>query len=178
MKVFLIGYMASGKTTIGEKLAKELNFKFLDLDQFIESQEKKTISAIFNDGGEALFRGVEMKYLKESILMSGNYVVSTGGGTPCFYDNMKDMNENGLTIHLEMDAKSITYRLLNFRGDRPIVNGIGEEELLEFVEQQMEERRYFYSEAKLNVSALGFTDVNVQKLANRITTYFKLNQAK
>lgn len=175
MKVFLIGYMASGKTTIGEKLAAALDVNFLDLDQVIESQEKKAISAIFNDGGEALFRGVEMKHLKEIIQLSGDYVVSTGGGTPCFYDNMRDMNASGLTVYLEMDAKSITYRLINAKGDRPIVNNIGEEEMLEFVEQQMEERKYYYSEAKIKVNALGFTDANVQKLANRIKTYFKLN---
>ncbi|MFK7756476.1 MAG: shikimate kinase [Flavobacteriales bacterium] len=175
MKVFLIGYMASGKTTIGEKLAAQLKVDFIDLDQFIESQEKKSISAIFNDGGEALFRGVEMKCLKETIQLPGDYVISTGGGTPCFYDNMKDMNEGGLTIYLEMDAKSITYRLVNFRGDRPLVNDISEEELLEFVEQQMEERKYYYAEAKMKVSAFGFTDASIQKLANRVHTYAKLN---
>lgn len=168
MKVFLLGYMASGKTTIGKKLAKELGLSFVDLDQMIESRESKSVSDIFTDGGEALFRGVEMKYLKELIDVNSDMLISTGGGTPCFYDNMRDMNTSGLTIYLEMDAKSLTYRLMNAKGDRPLVNNIGEEELLEFVEQQMEERKYYYMEAKMKVNALGFNATKIKSLAEKI----------
>ncbi len=171
MKIFLIGYMASGKTTIGKKLAKELNMDLIDLDQLIESREGRSVSKIFSDGGEALFRGVEMKYLKELISVKSDVLISTGGGTPCFYDNMKDMNASGLTVYLEMDAKSITYRLLNAKGNRPLVNNIGEEELLEFVEQQIEERKYYYSEAKIKVNALGFNAGKIKGLADRIKNF-------
>ena len=168
MKVFLLGYMASGKTTIGKKLAKELSLDFIDLDAYIESQEKKSISEIFNEGGEALFRGVEMKCLKEVIGLEPDALISTGGGTPCFYDNIKEMKQAGLTVYLEMDAKSITYRLINAKGDRPIVNKIGEEEMLEFVEQQMEERKFYYSEAQIKVNALGFNSSKIKALAMQI----------
>lgn len=170
MKVFLVGYMASGKTTIGKKLARLLELEFLDLDMHIESNEKMTITEIFDTGGEALFRGLEMKYLKEVISLSEDAVISTGGGTPCFYDNMKLMNESGLTVFLEMDAKSITYRLMNAKGSRPIVSQIGAEEMLEFVEQQMEERKYYYNDAQLKVNALGMNASKLEKLANKISS--------
>ena len=168
MKVFLLGYMASGKTTVGRKLAKELKLDFIDLDAYIEAQEKKRVSEIFNEGGEALFRGVEMKCLKELINLEPDALISTGGGTPCYYDNIKDMNQAGLTVYLEMDAKSLTYRLMNAKGDRPLVNKIGEDELLEFVVQQMEERKFYYSEAQIKVNALGFNSGKIKALASQI----------
>ncbi len=168
MKVFILGYMASGKTTIGRKLAKELRLDFIDLDEFIESRENKSISEIFTEGGEALFRGVEMKYLREVIALEPDALISTGGGTPCFYDNIKDMNDAGLTVFFEMDAKSVTFRLMNSKGDRPIVNNVSEGELLEFVEQQMEERKYYYSEAQMTVNALGFNPSKIKDLAQKI----------
>jgi len=163
MKIFLIGYMASGKTTIGKRLSKMMELDFIDLDQLIESREKTTINEIFESGGEALFRGLEMKYLKEVISITENAIISTGGGTPCFYSNMELMNASGLTVFLEMDAKSITYRLMNAKSTRPIISKIGEEELLEFVEQQMEERRFFYNEASITFNTLG---MNARKLKN------------
>ena len=110
-----------------------------------------------------MFRGLEMKYLKEVISITENAIISTGGGTPCFYSNMELMNASGLTVFLEMDAKSITYRLMNAKSTRPIISKIGEEELLEFVEQQMEERRFFYNEASITFNTLG---MNARKLKN------------
>ena len=168
MKVFLLGYMASGKTTVGRKLAKELKLHFIDLDAHIEVEEKKSVSEIFNEGGEALFRGLEMKYLKKLIDLEPDALISTGGGTPCFYDNIKEMNQAGLTVYLEMDAKSLTYRLMNAKGDRPLVNKTGENELLEFVEQQLEERKFYYSEAQIKVNALGFNSDKIKALASQI----------
>jgi len=169
MKIFLIGYMASGKTTIGKKLAKHMNIEFIDLDSHIESSEKSTITEIFDSGGEALFRGLEMKYLKEIIsLKKDNYLVSTGGGTPCFYENMALMKATGTTVYLEMDAKSIVFRLMNAKGNRPIVSKIGEEELLEFVIQQMEERKYYYEDSKITVNALGFNKDRINELAKKV----------
>lgn len=170
MKIFLIGYMASGKTTIGKKLAKQLGIEFIDLDQYIESKEKMSITEIFSSGGEALFRGLEMKYLKQIIeLKVGDYLLSTGGGTPCFYENMLVMNKSGITVYLEMDAKSITFRLMNAKDNRPIVSKVGEEELLEFVTQQMEERKYYYADAQLKVNALGFNKDKLNSLVEQLT---------
>ncbi len=168
MRVFLIGYMASGKTTIGKKLARELDLPFVDLDEHISVSENMPISEIFESGGEALFRGLEMKYLKEVIEEKTSALISTGGGTPCFYSNMEEMKKAGLTVYLQMDAKSITYRLMNAKGDRPLVNNISESELLEFVEQQMKERKYFYEDAALTVNALGFNSGKIKSLADRI----------
>ncbi len=168
MKIFLIGYMASGKTTIGKKLANHLNLEFIDLDHYIESKEKSTVTEIFKSGGEALFRGLEMKYLKAILARDRNYLLSTGGGTPCFYDNMKLMNETGITVYLKMDAKSITFRLVNSKGNRPIVSQIGEEELEEFITQQMEERKFYYQDAKITVNALGFNKDRISELGDKI----------
>ncbi len=169
MKIFLVGYMASGKTTIGKKLSKHMNLEFIDLDQYIETKEKATISEIFDTGGEALFRGLEMKYLKEIIhLKKENYLLSTGGGTPCFYRNMELMNETGTTVYLEMDAKSITFRLINAKNNRPLVSKIGEAELLEFIIQQMEERKFYYQDAKIKINALGFNKDKIHLLADEI----------
>jgi len=173
MKIFLIGYMASGKSTIGRKMAEEMEFNFLDLDNEIEKSESMKISEIFSTGGEALFRGIEMKCLRKVLSLKGDYIISSGGGTPCFYDNMDRMKAAGHTLFLEMDAKSITFRLMNARGDRPMVNGIEEGELLEFVTQQMEERRLCYADAHSTVNALGMTDHKIKELCNRLMADLK-----
>src|SRR5215217_1973749 len=110
--VFLIGFMGSGKTFVGKKLAQLLKTTFIDLDEVIEKSEEKTISQIFSQNGEEFFRERESHYLK-SLSERSNVVIATGGGTPCFHDNMKWMNENGITIYLKAKSEILFDRLKN-----------------------------------------------------------------
>jgi len=167
MIVFLIGYMGCGKSTIGKKLSKALKFDFIDLDDFIEKSENRTISKIFEQEGEAGFRGLEQKHL---IFLKdyNNIIVSTGGGTPCFYDNMDFMNKFGHTVYLEMDVRSLCFRLKHSKKDRPLIYGKSDYELFKFVTQHIMERIEFYQQSKLTVNAMGFDDLKIELLADQL----------
>ncbi|MGB0422799.1 MAG: shikimate kinase [Flavobacteriales bacterium] len=167
MRIFLVGYMAVGKTTVGKKLAKALALNFVDLDQLIEKQERRTISEIFEKEGESSFRGVERNALVVASELE-NVVISTGGGAPCFYDNMSVMNEKGITIYLEMDVMSIAYRLQHSNDPRPLVLGKSSEELESFVRFHLEERKEFYEEAQIKFNALGFNPKKLEQLIDII----------
>ena len=106
MRIFLIGFMGCGKTTLGKKLAKHLNFNFIDLDRFIENKTVKSINVIFDEKGEQYFRDLEKESLNEIYKMD-NLVIATGGGTPCFSDNMQTMLEKGICIYLKMEAEDL-----------------------------------------------------------------------
>src|SRR5437660_384427 len=101
MKIFLMGYMGSGKSAVGKCLAKKLNFYFIDFDDYVEKEAGKSVSEIFSNGGEKKFRELENKYLKK-LLHINNAVVSLGGGTPCFYNNMELIKKNGISVYFEM----------------------------------------------------------------------------
>ena len=106
MIIFLLGFMGAGKTTIGRDLANSMNFKFIDLDEYIEKKENSTVFDIFNKKGEKHFRQLEHYSLKELILLN-NIVIATGGGTPCFFDNISIMNKYGLTIYINVDYQTL-----------------------------------------------------------------------
>ncbi|MBN2683243.1 MAG: shikimate kinase [Bacteroidales bacterium] len=154
MKIFLIGFMGSGKTTTGKKLAKILNFDFYDLDQMIEQDENKTIDSIFEEDGEEKFRWLERNALKKSIITLSNSIISTGGGTPCFVNNMDLMNKSGITVYLELDEKSILNRLLFAKESRPLIKKLSEDELRIFISEQLSIRKPFYQRSKITFSAL------------------------
>lgn len=164
MNVFLIGYMGCGKSTIGDSLAKSLGYKFIDLDDFIEKSENRSITEIFEKEGEAGFRGIEQKHLQ---ILKGykDLVISTGGGTPCFYNNMASMNEMGITVYLEMNVKSLCYRLENSTNKRPLIKGKSSEELLEFVHHHLNERLAYYDQSKITVNAMAFGERKIEELA-------------
>lgn len=167
-RVFLVGYMGSGKTTSGKQLARMLNVPFIDLDREIEANEGSSIPDIFKNGGEASFRGIEKKALHAVVAAYPAVVCATGGGTPCFYDNMQFMNRSGITVYLQMDVASIVYRLIHAHGERPLVAGKTHEELHAFVTRHLEERSEFYHEAKLHIHALGMNKIKLESLAERI----------
>ena len=129
MKIVLIGYMASGKSTIGKLLAHNMYLPFIDLDQYIEKKEGKTISEIFEDKGEIYFRYQEHFYLKELLASENKFVLSLGGGTPCYAGNMKLIsdNENSKSIYLQASIKTITDRLKKQRQKRPLVSEINDD---------------------------------------------------
>jgi len=161
MKIFLIGYMGSGKSTVGKKLASQLGYDFADHDELIEKAVGKSVSEIFQEDGEERFREME-HHLLISLMTKDNVVISTGGGTPCHYNNMQLMNENGLTIYLKMSADTLVNRLRNAKTERPILAGKSAEDLYNFIVTHLENREPFYSEAQYKVKA---KDLDIKELA-------------
>ena len=146
MRIYLIGYMGCGKSTMGRALAAALNLSFIDLDTFLEEKYFRTIPQIFAEEGEAGFRKKEQKVLHE-VAAFDDIVVATGGGAPCFFDNMEVMNNSGYCIFLDVDTASLVKRLVNARIERPIIKGKSAEELHHFIEEMMQKRRPFYEKA-------------------------------
>jgi len=144
---YLVGYMGTGKTTAGKLLAKKLSRSFIDVDEFIENRYHKTISMLFEEKGEAGFREIEHRVLQE-ISSFENVVVSTGGGLPCFFDNMDLLNRTGITIYLKASVDELVDRLAFDMQKRPLIKGKNAEELREFVETNLKKRESFYNQAK------------------------------
>ena len=147
-RIYLIGYMGVGKTTVGKKLAKLLNIGFIDLDKFIESKYHKTVPALFTERGEKEFRLIEQKSLAE-VSEIENVVISTGGGSPCFFDNMRLMNQTGITVYIQATPQELAARLNASKNVRPIVAGKSMEELIPFIATHLSEREKFYNQANI-----------------------------
>lgn len=150
MKIFLIGFMGSGKTFWGRIWSQKLNLDFYDLDEVIEKKEGKTIAAIFEKEGEDLFRTIEAKVLR-SFAEKVNCIIACGGGTACFADNVQWMNESGTTIYLSATPPYILSRVKEEKDKRPLINKHNEAELLFFIEQKLKEREPFYTQAKITL---------------------------
>jgi shikimate kinase len=144
--IYLVGYMGTGKTTIGKLLAEKLSRSFIDMDGFIENRYHKTVSSIFEEKSEAGFREIEHRTLQE-ISSFENVVVSTGGGLPCFFDNMDLMNRTGITIYLKASVDELVGRLSFDKQKRPLIKGKNAEDLRDFVKTNLEKRESFYSQA-------------------------------
>ncbi len=140
MKVFVVGYMGSGKTQTGYFLAKKLCYKFVDLDILVEEGVGMKIKDIFAEYGEEYFRKIESETLKSVATNNDNIVIATGGGTPCFFDNMKFMNEQGITVYLKLSAQQLTERLKENKEKRPVICKYKEKELAEFIIEHLKER--------------------------------------
>lgn len=149
-RVFLIGFMGSGKTTVGRQLAQQLGYDFIDLDEWIEAEEGKTISQIFAERGEAGFRLLEKVALR-TIGTRGHIVISTGGGAPCFHQNMEWMNSQGVTVFLNSSEDTLFYRLKTQQDQRPLIAGMETDELKSFIKTRRMERMPYYVEAKIEM---------------------------
>lgn len=147
-RIFLIGYMGAGKTTVGKILAERLALSFIDLDHYIESRYHQTIGQIFTEKGEDGFRQIERKMLRE-VADFENVLISTGGGIPCFYDNIEFMNKTGITVYLKVSVEELAARLEGCKGTRPVLQGRSGEELKTFIAQNLEKRTPFYSQATI-----------------------------
>ena len=147
MKIFLIGYMGSGKTTLGRKLANEYYFRFIDMDEYIENKYQTTINDIFAKQGENAFREYEREVIAE-LSNEKDVVIATGGGTPCFFDNMEQINANGLSIYIRTNAQCLSKRLIDATIDRPLIKNKSNEELLMFIEKTLEHREKFYMQSQ------------------------------
>lgn len=154
MIVILIGYMASGKSSLGKVLATRLNYNFIDLDDFIETKEKMTIKNIFDTKGEIYFRKVESLYLKELIHDVNDTVLSVGGGTPCYGSNMRTVldSDNVKSIYLKASIPSLINRLKNEKFKRPLISHIKtNHELTEFIGKHLFERSSYYDQAHFKI---------------------------
>ena len=149
MLVFLIGYMGSGKTSIGKKLAARLGYGFIDTDKEIEQDYGTTIREMFEREGEAYFRERERELLEKLGGHDGNFIVSTGGGMPCRPGNIELMNSAGLTIYLKMGPEKLASRLKGGRDKRPMLKGLNDDELVDFIAQNLEQREPFYGRAAM-----------------------------
>ena len=154
-RIILIGYMGAGKTTIGKALSKELGATFYDLDWYIESRMRKTVAQIFAERGEEGFRKMEHSMLHE-VAEFENVIISCGGGTPCFFDNMDYLNQQGLTVYLKAEPEVLYKHLQMAKVERPLLKGKSKEELLTFIKEQLEKREPFYTKARytLDVSLM------------------------
>jgi len=163
-RVFLIGYMGAGKTTIGKVLARDLDVEFFDLDWYIEDRFRKKIPEIFAEQGESAFRELERKMLRE-VGEFENVVISCGGGTPCFFDNMDFMNQQGETVYLNASPAVLKEHLLMGKSQRPLIQGKSPEELEAYIGESLQNRLPFYQKAKHSV------DINVIHTKDEIKGY-------
>ena len=147
--------MGSGKTTVGKALAKELGLPFYDLDWYIESRMRKTVAQIFAERGEEGFRKIEYNMLHE-VAEFEDVIISCGGGTPCFFDNMDYLNQQAQVVWLRCEPEVLHKHLLMGKGERPLLKGKTPEELIDFIRQQLEQREPYYSKARymLDVSLM------------------------
>lgn len=156
MIIFLIGFMGSGKTTLGKQLAAKLGYRFIDQDEVIEQQYQMTVSEIFAKHGEQEFRKAENAVLQE-LVKSEKCVIATGGGAPCFHNNMELMNEGGFTVYIKVDPEILVQRLKVAHASRPLIKDKSRDELLEYTRQKLAERTAFYSQAKLILHSKNLT---------------------
>ncbi len=161
--IFLIGFMGSGKTTVGKQMAQKLGLTFCDLDQFIEEKQRKTIAEIFSEVGEDGFRQLEHNALKE-VANRADCVISTGGGAPCFFNNMRLMNASGTTIYLNTSLDELVHRL-HYKGNkRPLLQGKDENQLRKYIKKTLAQRETFYSQAQIKILA-DDTNATINRLA-------------
>jgi len=153
-RVILIGYMGSGKTTVGKALSKETGMMFYDLDWYIESRMRKSVSQIFAEKGEEGFRKIEYNMLHE-VAEFEDVIISCGGGTPCFFDNMDYLNQQGDVVYLKATPETLYKHLLMAKVERPLLKGKSSEELVAYITEHLKERAPFYEKARYTL------DVNV-----------------
>jgi len=165
MRIYLVGYMGCGKSTIGRKLAELLEISFVDLDKYIEERYFKSIPTIFFEEGEEGFREKERISLLE-VSQFENVVVGTGGGAPCFFDNMEVMNNNGITVYIAPDTEVLAARLLKSKTERPLIIGKSREELISFINDALLKRAPFYEKSKIIIR--GENNLNPQLVIDKI----------
>lgn len=176
--IFLVGFMGSGKSHEGALLAAHLGLPFIDLDYWIEEQEGKTIAELFKDEGEASFRRIEalaLQQVAKNLIAKGQSgvesdkfvgIISTGGGTPCFHGNIDWMNANGVTVWLNLPVPVLAKRLCKEKSKRPLIANLNDDELYQFIENKLEERRPYYSKSTLTINDVLDPSILTQKIIN------------
>jgi shikimate kinase len=168
MKIILIGYMCSGKTTIGNLLSESLKIPFYDLDAIIEQNLKATINEIFDQKGELFFRKKEREVLISFLNNTDHYILALGGGTPCYYDNFNlYQNQEIKSFYLKASVSTLLERLETHKNNRPIIAKLNDEDLNEFVAKHLFERNYFYNQAQ---TAITIDNKNEQEIVSEIVS--------
>jgi shikimate kinase len=169
MKIILLGYMGSGKTTIGIQLARKLFLNFTDLDDFIEEKEQQSIKEIFKQKGEIYFRKIEHKYLKQFINENESYVLSLGGGTPCYAGNLDLIlkDKKSRSFYLRGSIPTLFKRLSENKFKRPIISDLSDDQLTEYIAKHLFERSLFYDKATHKIS---IDNKEIQEIVTEIRT--------
>jgi len=157
MKIFLIGFMGSGKTHWGKLLSSKLQLPFRDLDSLIVEKEQRSVSDIFAAEGEEYFRYKEMEMLEELVGKEENFILSCGGGTPCFFNNIEFMKKSGKVVWLNTSVEVLKERLLNERMSRPLIREVDDDELKRFIIRKLSERKMYYEQADVMVNEESIT---------------------
>ena len=173
-KIVLIGYMASGKTAVGKQLAIALKIPFIDLDDYIAEKEALSISELFEQKGEPYFRKKEIVYIKELLDKKEVFVLSVGGGTPCFLGTMELINEFSLSIYLKATNQTLYNRLVPKKIERPVLSNIAEDMLQDYIAIHLFERSAYYEQAAISTSVdeLSIEEI-VKNIQKEINTYSK-----
>ena len=153
-RIILVGYMGSGKTTVGKALSKETGMMFYDLDWYIENRMHTTVSKLFSERGEEAFRQIEYNMLHE-VAEFEDVIISCGGGTPCFFDNMDYLNQQGDVVYLKANPETLYKHLLMAKVERPLLKGKSADELIAYITEHLKERAPYYEKARYTL------DVNV-----------------
>jgi len=165
--IFFIGFMASGKSSLGKKVSRKVNYSFIDLDGWIELQQSQSITQIFTAQGEKAFREYERRALLELIELYKNQqvLIAAGGGTPCFFDNIDVMCQNGTVIYLKHHSTSLSQRLQLNKAKRPLIQNLTDQEMENFVRKSLEQREPFYQKADIILTG---TQLHIKNLISYI----------
>ncbi|MDB4919766.1 shikimate kinase [Mucilaginibacter sp.] len=161
--IFLIGFMGCGKTTLGRKLASRLGYEFMDLDHILEAQVGMNIADYFSIHGEDAFRKLESEVLKQTVYPK-HAVISTGGGLPCFFDNMQWINAHGRSVYIQLSPKTLADRLEHEKTKRPLLRDKYGEALIAFIDEKLQEREPFYKKATFIANGLSLTAEKAEAL--------------
>jgi len=164
-RIYFIGYMGSGKSTVGKRLALKLKYSFVDMDRLIEEEAGVTVRKIFEEKGEDEFRRLEHKAVLKTTKMN-NVVVSTGGGAPCFFDNMNIINRNGISIYLKMTSEDLLKRLKGSKFERPLIRDLSNDELADYIKEKLREREPYYLKSKYIIDG---KDPDISKITKLVT---------
>ena len=176
-RVFLVGYMGAGKTTVGKALSKKMGLTFIDLDLYIERRYRKSVGQLFAENGESAFRDIEQRMLQE-VSAFENVLISTGGGTPCFFDNMDKMNSAGITIYLKVSVEELAKRLDVCRSVRPVLQNRKGTELRAFIKDCLIIREPFYSKATIIYDAEHmWDDKDLEVICTDLMALLKKNES-
>lgn len=172
--IILVGYMCAGKTIVGKSLGRSLGRTFYDLDWYIEERFHSKVAQIFAEKGESVFRDLEQRMLHE-VATFEDIVLSCGGGTPCFYDNMDFMNRYGETVYLKASVGTLLKHIAMSRGERPLLKGKSPEELRSFITAQLAEREPYYMKARyvVDIDVLDSTS-KINGIVRHIKQYLNL----
>ena len=162
--------MGSGKTLVSKELSVLNNFKIFDLDTEISKQNNRSITEIFKEKGEIFFRKTEKEVLEKILSSEKNIILSLGGGTPCYYNNIDSINEKTISVFLKTNVKTLAQRLSSEKDKRPLIQNISNEDLPEFIAKHLFERNPFYNQAKITINT---DSLSAREIAEEILTQIK-----